>query len=181
MRYAKIIENDTVNTLWGINVSFWLQGCKFRCSECHNPHTWDINGGEELPTDYKQHINWLLHKDKIDRHLSILGGEPLLEQNRQIVYDLIIFIKKYSPYTKIYLWTGYTLKQLKKEKDKRIKEILKNIDILVDGLYNKEYKSTSLYLRGSKNQNVYFKNKLVNLEDKNVYERTIKRLIKRTY
>lgn len=155
MRYAQIIENDIVDSVDGINVSFWCQGCYFHCKNCHNQGTWDVNGGYELPNDYKEIVLELLHKNGINRNLSILGGEPLIVENRQIVLDLILFIKKYSPSTKIYLWSGYTFQQLKKIKDDRIKLILKNIDYFIDGLFDETKKDLSLKLRGSSNQNIY--------------------------
>ena len=166
MRYANIIENDIVDSISGINVSFWCQGCLFHCPNCHNPQTWDLNGGQELPQNYKEIILELLHKNGIDRGLSILGGEPLLEQNRQIVSHLIDFIKNESPNTIIYLWSGFTYKQLKKSKDLRLKNILNKVDYFIDGLYDESKRDVALKLRGSSNQNVYqrINNKLKKIE-----------------
>ena len=166
MRYANIIENDIVDSISGINVSFWCQGCLFHCPHCHNPQTWDLNGGQELPSDYKEIILELLHKNKVDRGLSILGGEPLLEDNRQIVSDLIDYIKDKSPNTIIYLWSGFTYKQLKKSKDLRLKNILNKVDYLIDGRYEEDKKDLKLKMRGSSNQNVYqrINNKLKKIE-----------------
>lgn len=155
MRYAKIIENDISDSIDGISVSFWCQGCRFHCKGCHNPQSWDFNGGYELPYNYKEIILELLHKNGIDRNLSVLGGEPLVEENRQIVFDLISFIKRNSPNTKIYLWSGYTFQQLKKMKDKRINFILNNVDYFIDGLFDESKRDISLKLRGSSNQHVY--------------------------
>lgn len=157
MKFAGIIENDIVDSISGINVSFWCQGCLFHCPHCHNPQTWDLNGGQELPQNYKEIIFELLHKNGINRGLSILGGEPLLGQNRQIVYDLVDYIKDKSPNTIIYLWSGFTYKQLKKLKDSTINNILSKIDYFIDGLYEESKRDTTLKLRGSSNQNVYQK------------------------
>ena len=157
MKFAGIIENDIVDSISGINVSFWCQGCLFHCPHCHNPQTWDLNGGQELPLDYKEIILELLHKNEIDRGLSILGGEPLLEQNQQIVSDLVDYIKDKSPNTTIYLWSGFTYKQLKKLKDSTINNILSKVDYFIDGLYDESKRDVTLKLRGSSNQNVYRK------------------------
>ena len=62
MRFAGIIENDIVDSISGINVSFWCQGCLFHCPHCHNSQTWDLNGGQELPQNYKEIVLELLHK-----------------------------------------------------------------------------------------------------------------------
>lgn len=155
MKFAGIIENDIVDSINGINVSFWCQGCLFHCPHCHNPQTWDLNGGQELPSDYKEIILELLHKNGVDRGLSILGGEPLLEQNRQIVLDLIDYVKDESPNTTIYLWSGFTYKQLKKLKNSTINNILSKVDYFIDGLYDESKRDVTLKLRGSSNQNVY--------------------------
>ena len=87
MKYAGIIENDTVDIDNGIAVSFWCQFCPHHCEGCHNPETWDKQGGYELPKDYIQQIIGLLKKNGIHRDLSILGGEPLCDANIQTVYD----------------------------------------------------------------------------------------------
>lgn len=155
LRFAGIIENDIVDSISGINVSFWCQGCLFHCKHCHNPQTWDLNGGQELPQNYKEIILELLHKNGINRGLSILGGEPLLEQNRQIVSDLINYVKDKSPNTTIYLWSGFMYKPLKKLKDSTINNILSKVDYFIDGLYDESKRDTTLKLRGSSNQNVY--------------------------
>ena len=48
MRYAGLIENDIVDSDDGICVSLWMQGCPHHCKGCHNPETWDFNGGIEI-------------------------------------------------------------------------------------------------------------------------------------
>ena len=50
MKYAGVIPNDTVDVDKGLSVSFWVQGCPHHCPGCHNPETWDKDGGYELPT-----------------------------------------------------------------------------------------------------------------------------------
>ena len=118
-RYAGIIEDDFVDSDDGISVSFWVQGCPFHCPGCHNPQTWDYNGGQKLPPDFKEQILAALNKNGVKRNLSILGGEPMCEQNIELVHSLLSFIKFKLPDTKVYLWTGFTLEDLKhRRKDK---------------------------------------------------------------
>jgi anaerobic ribonucleoside-triphosphate reductase activating protein len=78
-----------------------------------------------------------------------------LEQNRQIVSDLVDYIKDKSPNTIIYLWSGFTYKELKKLKDLKLKNILGKVDYFIDGLFDESKRDTTLKLRGSSNQNVY--------------------------
>ena len=48
MRYAAILGNDCLNATNGFAVSLWTQGCHFHCPGCHNPETWNFNGGIEV-------------------------------------------------------------------------------------------------------------------------------------
>ena len=133
-RYAGIIEDDFADSDDGISVSFWVQGCPFHCPGCHNPQTWDYNGGQKLPPDFKEQILAALDKNGIKRNLSILGGEPMCEQNIELVHTLLSFIKFKLPDTKVYLWTGFTLEDLKhRRKDKLYtKEILQMVYQIID-------------------------------------------------
>ena len=55
MKYAGILENDFVNGQ-GVCVSFWCQGCPLHCPGCHNPQTWDCNGGQRFDVKAIQEI-----------------------------------------------------------------------------------------------------------------------------
>ena len=158
-RYAGIIEDDFADSDDGIAVSFWVQGCPFRCPGCHNPQTWDYEGGQKLPPNYKELIVAALNKNGIKRNLSILGGEPMCEQNIDIVHSLLTYIKAKLPDVKIYLWTGYELNDLIHRRLNKTftKEILEMVDVLIDGLFEKDLCNTSLRLRGSSNQKIYKK------------------------
>lgn len=157
MRYADIIDNDIVDGVNGISVSFWTQGCPFHCPGCHNPKTWDFKGGKELPINYINIILKKLMNNGIQRHLSILGGEPLCPENLQIVYNLCYVVRKELPITNIILWTGYTLQELKERAkiDIRLKFLLDNLTVIIDGPYKKELRDLRLKLRGSSNQIVW--------------------------
>jgi len=150
-RYAGIIKNDVVNGE-GICVSFWTQGCPFHCQGCHNPQTWDPQGGIPLPADYKEQISSALVDNGVQRNLSILGGEPLMEQNQKIVNDLLCYIRPRFPHIKIYLWTGYTLPDLLSQSNPVVNSILDKIDFLIDGPFELENRDLTLKLRGSINQ-----------------------------
>lgn len=150
MRYAGIIENDTVDIDKGIAVSFWCQFCPHHCEGCHNPETWDKEGGYELPEDYIQQIIGLLKKNGIHRDLSILGGEPLCDFNIQIVYDLVKTVKEKDDSVRVFVWTGGIFKKLKET----YQDIFRYIDILVDGSFLLKERDITLPLRGSNNQRV---------------------------
>lgn len=156
MRYAAIKENDIVDGE-GVCLSFWTQGCPHRCHGCHNPETWDYDGGiEEKDTILLNRVLDLITKNNVKRNLSILGGEPLCDKNRTFVSTLLSQAKRRYSYIKTYLWTGYTLEELQELDDPRIKSILENVDVLIDGPYIEEERDITLKLRGSKNQRVLY-------------------------
>ena len=155
MRYAGIIENDIINGE-GICLSYWTQGCPHKCDGCHNPETWNFNGGKE---DSKENILnkilTLLTKNGIHRNLSILGGEPLCDENIDFTMEILKQVKQRYPSIKTFVWTGYTYEEL----CKLYKNIIfDNIDVLIDGKYDKNQRDITLKLRGSKNQRVLRKN-----------------------
>lgn len=158
MRYAAIKYNDIVDTESGICVSFWAQGCPNHCKGCHNPQTWNPNEGfEKGEEELIKEICEAIGKNGIKRNFSILGGEPLAEYNKKQISNIITSVKKQYPNIKIYLWTGYILSDLTNKKDIDIMNILKNIDILIDGPYIEAERDITLKLRGSRNQNIYIK------------------------
>lgn len=151
MRYAGLKENDIVDGE-GVCVSFWLQGCCHMCNGCHNPDTWDLNGGLELPNTYIDDIINLLSKNGIHRNLSILGGEPCLPSNVSIVLPLLKKVRTALNSVKIYLWSGYTYEQLLGRDD--TKELLQYVDVLIDGKFELVHRDITLRFRGSPNQRV---------------------------
>lgn len=151
LRYAGLKENDIVDGE-GLCVSFWVQGCCHRCDGCHNPDTWDINGGLELPNTYVDGIISLLSKNGIQRNLSILGGEPCLDSNMSIVLPLVKKVYTEAKFSKIYLWSGFTFEELLQRDN--TKELLQYIDVLVDGRFELEHRDITLKFRGSPNQRV---------------------------
>ena len=153
IHYAGIKENDVYDGE-GICVSFWVQGCPFHCPHCHNPETWDFDGGIELPSDWKSTIIKAISKNNVRRNFSVLGGEPLCEENIKLTADVIRVVRTAYPQIHIYLWTGFTLEELKEKDDPNISFVLTNIDTLIDGKFIYEEKDLTLKLRGSKNQRI---------------------------
>ena len=153
IRIAGINENDFVNGK-GVSVSLFLQGCPFHCKGCHNPETWNPDGGEIWDwNELINHILELITANGIQRNLSILGGEPLdTYDKRDFIRLLIKVVKSRFPDIKICIWTGYTYDQLIEIVDAG--EILANIDYLIEGLFILEQRDVTLKWRGSRNQNI---------------------------
>lgn len=152
MRYAQIRKMDISNGE-GIGVSLFVQGCPHHCRGCFNQETWDFNGGKEFTPQIEDGLfNILESKKDYLSYFSILGGEPLAPQNIDKVQDILKKVKKKFPF-KTYVWTGYRLENIEN------KEILKYIDVLIDGPFIEAQRDITLKLRGSSNQRVLYRGK----------------------
>lgn len=152
MKYAGLIKDDTAAGP-GLCVTFFTQGCPHRCAGCHNPETWDFDGGMEFHPNLIKEIVDALTSRGIKRNLCIMGGEPLCPENEFLTMLIILEVRARVPDLKIYLWSGYTLDELM-HKGKRVKDILKQIDYLIDGRFDQNLKDTTLKMRGSSNQQI---------------------------
>ena len=163
MKYAGIIKND-VAAGKGVCVTFFVQGCDAHCPGCHNPETWDFNGGYDFTEQTMKDILNALKANGVQRNFCIMGGEPLHPNNQEMVLHVIKQVKEKYPNIKIYLWTGYIYEKLDKE-NFILYNILKNVDVLIDGPFIKEQRDITLEMRGSKNQ------RIINLKDNNKGEK----------
>lgn len=155
MRYAGIIKND-FSAAPGTSVTFFTQGCPHRCEGCHNPETWDFEGGKEVTHDTILEVIEAITANGLHRNLCIMGGEPLCPENQFLTNLIINSVKEKLLGTKIYLWTGYCLEDLDMNNN-RIKSILEQVDCLIDGPYDKTKRDVSLFMRGSSNQRILYK------------------------
>ena len=152
-KIAGIYWDDTAAAP-GISLSVYFSGCHFHCPGCHNPEAQDFNYGRDYNLDIRQEIMQKLNKNGIMRTLSILGGEPLNEENIGDVLNLIGWCKLDYPDLKIYVWTGYTIEELEARDDDDVRAVLRNITCLIDGRYEQDKRDTTLPLRGSSNQRI---------------------------
>ena len=150
MRYAQIRSMDISNGT-GIGVSLFVQGCHFHCKDCFNSETWDFSGGKPWTEDSKKIFLISVLRAYIER-VSILGGEPLADENFPDVLNLVQTIHEKFPEKKIWIYTGDTWENLLNDSQK--KEILPYINILVDGRFETDKKDLSLKFKGSSNQRV---------------------------
>lgn len=153
MRYAGINKND-FTAAPGVSVTFFTQGCPHRCPGCHNPETWDFNGGKEFTPQVLNEIIEALTDNGIQRSLSIMGGEPLCEENLFLTLLVISQVREKLPGTKVYLWTGFYYEDLLKNSSSHLKKILELVDVLIDGPYDESLRDITLPMRGSSNQNI---------------------------
>lgn len=158
MRYAKIEKCECTNGLgWG--VSLYVQGCSRQCKGCFNKQTWDFSGGKYFGAPEHIYIsNLLAEKPEVLTRFSILGGEPLEENNLLELASVIARARITNKNLKIWLFTGYTWEELeeriKDRPDNYLSTILENIDVLVDGPFIQEQKDLTLKFAGSRNQRI---------------------------
>lgn len=154
MNYADIKTID-VQDGTGVRVSIYVSGCHFHCKGCHNKEAWDFNYGKKFD---KSTIDYIIEQLKPDyiSGLSILGGEPLELVNQQGLLPLVKKVKEVYPNKTIWCYTGYDFEKdvygkMYKEYS-YTKELLEEIDIMVDGEFVEEKKLIDLKFRGSTNQ-----------------------------
>lgn len=147
MNYAAIKKTDIANGD-GVRVSIWVSGCPIRCEGCFNKDLWNYNYGKPFTQDVIDKIIEALEPDYISG-LTILGGEPLCEENYDEVTNLINQVrKKFRTRKTIWVYSGYTYSDLYSMKCGL------DVDVLVDGSFILSEKDISLKFRGSRNQNI---------------------------
>ena len=154
MKYAAIKKCDVANGP-GVRVSVFVSGCNHHCKGCFNEKAWDFNYGEEFSDEIIDGIINDLDKEYISG-LTLLGGEPLERTNQQGLVKLVRKVKEKLPNKSIWCYTGFNY-----EKDvmgqmynnwPETKELIDNIDVLVDGKFELEKRNLNLKFRGSENQ-----------------------------
>ena len=146
MNYASIKPWDIANGP-GVRVSLFVSGCTHHCKDCFNPETWDFAYGQPFTKETEDEIIVALRPSWI-QGISILGGEPCEEENERVLIPFLKRVKQESPNSDTWLFSGYTYEMLQGE------EILRYVDVLVDGPFLLEQKDISLAFRGSQNQRI---------------------------
>lgn len=133
----------------GIRRVFFSQGCKHNCEGCFNPDTHDFDGGDE------RNINELIKdvlKNPMIKGVTFSGGDPF-ERAEEFAY-----MAKSFKDNKLNVWsyTGYTFEEIINNLDKRSgwRDLINNIDVLVDGKFDKNKMEDGLRFRGSSNQRI---------------------------
>lgn len=156
MNYIEIKKYD-IATGPGVRVSLFVSGCTHHCEGCFNPESWDFNAGELFDENAVNEIMEAIKPDYITG-FSLLGGEPFEIQNQKALLDLLKRIKTSKPTINIWCYTGYLFdKQIMDVMFKKYqftREMLKYIDVIVDGEYEKDKRDLSIIFRGSSNQRI---------------------------
>lgn len=146
MRFADITTCDIANGL-GVGVVLWCQGCSLNCPGCQNKCTHAAAEGMEFTKAEEDLILSELSKSQISR-LTLSGGHPLESYNIEVCTELCKRVKAERPDTQIWCYTGWLWE------DVQVFEIMKYIDVLVDGPFVESQRDITLPFRGSRNQRV---------------------------
>lgn len=146
MRYHNITKDDMLNGD-GLRVVLWVSGCSHCCKECHNPITWDPNVGLIFDEAARQEIFHELEKDYVSG-ITFSGGDPLHIANTYEVTALAREIREKYPEKTIWLYTGYLWEEIQNM------EVVRYLDVLVDGEFEEDKKDNQLHWKGSANQRV---------------------------
>ena len=147
IRLAGEMITDSIVDGEGIRSVIWCQGCIHNCFGCHNPETHSFDSGFLRDvSDVCEEIASLEFQDGI----TLSGGDPFCQ------VDACLEIAKFCQNIGLNVWcyTGYKIEDLLKrsKKERKIKEFLENIDVLVDSPFIMELKSYDVPFRGSSNQ-----------------------------
>lgn len=142
IRIAGIVPESFVDGV-GIRYAIFMQGCLRNCPGCHNPATHDLNGGKIFDTE---EIISAIKKNPLLTGITLSGGEPLLQITPAA--ELARAAKNLG--LNVWCYTGYKLEEIPSTAE----ELLKNVDVLVDGAYIEELRDLELSFRGSKNQRI---------------------------
>ena len=134
----------------GIRYAIFVQGCPHHCEGCHNPQTFDFDGGRLIEIDE------LLDRIKGNALLSgvtLTGGEPLC-QLRSLT-ELARAVQGMG--LTVWCYTGFTFEELIDGVERyfsadEVREFLRHVDVLVDGPFVERQRDLSLAFRGSGNQ-----------------------------
>lgn len=65
----------------GVRFVVFFQGCKLRCSFCHNPDTWEVNAGTEITAGelIKKILRYKPYYKASGGGVTFSGGEPLMQ------------------------------------------------------------------------------------------------------
>ncbi len=157
MNYGSLRGTDIANGE-GVRVTLFVSGCTHHCKNCFNPETWNFCYGKPFTKEVEDEVIKLLEPDYI-QGLTLLGGEPMEPQNQEALLPLVKRVREvYGNKKNIWCYTGYVLDRdllgESRAKCEHTRELLENLDVLVDGPFIEDLKNLTLKFRGSSNQRI---------------------------
>ncbi len=133
----------------GQRAVIWVQGCPFACPNCIVPESWDATGGKEVPLEELK--DWILAQPDIEG-VTLSGGEPMAQA--QALTRLVKEVRRHRDLG-VVCYTGYTHEHLMANGTEAQRQLLRQIDLLIDGVYLAR-RHADLLWRGSSNQRLLF-------------------------
>lgn len=155
MNYGEIKYSDIANGV-GVRTTLFVSGCTHACPGCFQPETWDFSFGEEFTHDVEDEIIESLRPSWV-AGLTVLGGEPMEPSNQEALAPFLARVKEELPHKNIWAYTGDVFEDLVLGGARctiDTPEMLRCIDVLVDGPYVEAEKDITLKFRGSANQRI---------------------------
>ena len=149
MKYAKIRKVDVTNGP-GVRTTIFVSGCTHNCEGCFNKEQQDFNYGNDFTKETEDEFIELTKSRQI-KGVNILGGEPM----QQVMDDTLLkLLKRIKLETNkpIWLWSGYTFEEIINNSKRA--EMLREVDVLIDGKFEADKRDIMLKYRGSSNQRV---------------------------
>lgn len=143
IRVLDIVYGTSVDGV-GLRTSIYCAGCENRCEGCHNPQSWDAEGGREMTVG--EIFDLVV---EADMNVTFSGGDPMLRP--QGFATLARMIKERTDKT-IWCYTGYLFENVVRNPARRA--LLENVDVLVDGRFVLAERDLTLRFRGSRNQRI---------------------------
>ena len=140
------IVSDSIVDGPGIRTTIFSQGCPHHCPGCHNPETWAFGCGTRIPVEAVVEI---VESNPLCRGVTFSGGEPFAQAEGFARLARVLKEKGYE----IASYSGYTFEELLRGSEAQ-KELLRSIDILIDGRFILAQKSLEIAFRGSRNQRI---------------------------
>ncbi|MDR1016362.1 MAG: anaerobic ribonucleoside-triphosphate reductase activating protein [Coriobacteriales bacterium] len=137
----------------GIRFAIFVQGCSHRCPGCHNPESWDVNGGV-LRTP--EQIWAKVETNPLLQGLTFSGGEPFEQPEGLTTLAHLAHEQGKQPNGQpmnVWAYSGYLFEELLAAGGAK-RELLNNVDVLVDGPFEQDKKSYALLFKGSSNQRI---------------------------
>jgi len=143
IRIAGLV-NDSIVDGPGFRFTVFTQGCTHHCPGCHNPQTHDFSGGKDAETG---EIIEKIRKNPLLDGITLSGGEPFCQS--AACAEIARAAKKLG--LNVWSYSGYTFEELVSGKEEWL-ELLREIDVLVDGRFELEKRTLECRFRGSWNQ-----------------------------
>ena len=153
MNYSQLIACDTANGE-GVRTSLFVSGCTNHCPGCFNQEAQDFNYGK-LYTQDTENILLDCIKQPYISGLSILGGDPLCQDDMGLITLNFLAHKVHSLGKTVWLWTGFKWENFNFTNNFSLQSLLLSAcDVVVDGPFVEAEKDLSLAFRGSRNQRI---------------------------